>query len=239
MKKLSPRLMMCAGMVSPGSHVTDVGCDHAGLSIFLVENGICPGACCSEVSEGPLSNARRSIEEAGLSDRIETVLSDGLKEVEPVGNGTLVLAGMGARLMLKILSDSPEKVPLFSEYVFQPQSEDELMRRSLRAMGLFIEAEADLYEGDKYYHVMRCTGRDPGSSGDIEELPLRIQDRYGPRLLAGRGDAVRKHISSELERYRKALSESRGIRDNGETGRTDELAGYVSDCEAAFGFVNR
>ncbi|MCR5304425.1 MAG: class I SAM-dependent methyltransferase [Lachnospiraceae bacterium] len=237
MKKLSPRLCMCAGMVTPGNTLTDVGCDHAGLAIWLVEKGVCPGAVASDVARGPLSNAEREIETAGLTDRIDTVLSDGLKDLSPERGGTLVLAGMGAALMLKILSDSPEKTSLFAEYVFQPQSEDELMRRSLQGLGIRIEDEKDLYEGNKYYHAMRCTrgeAEDPGI-----DLPDRILFRYGPVLLKNRGECTKRHVRSELLRYRKALEENERNGGEDSESRCLELAGYVKDCEITDAYLNQ
>ena len=48
---LSGRLQMLADMVTPGSVLADVGCDHGFLSIYLVQAGVCPRAIsCSYVS---------------------------------------------------------------------------------------------------------------------------------------------------------------------------------------------
>ena len=41
---LSGRLQMLADMVTPGSVLADVGCDHGFLSIYLVQAGVCPRA---------------------------------------------------------------------------------------------------------------------------------------------------------------------------------------------------
>ena len=58
---LSKRLQMLANMVTKGNRVVDIGCDHAYLSIYLVESGICPGGLAMDVRKGPLSAAEESI----------------------------------------------------------------------------------------------------------------------------------------------------------------------------------
>ena len=52
--KLSERLAMSAGMVTAGSSVADVGCDHAHTCIWLVKHGGVPRAVAMDVRPGPL-----------------------------------------------------------------------------------------------------------------------------------------------------------------------------------------
>ena len=53
--QLSLRLSTLAGMVTPGSRLVDVGCDHGYLPIYLVKNKIIPSAIAMDVRMGPLS----------------------------------------------------------------------------------------------------------------------------------------------------------------------------------------
>ena len=46
---LSKRLQMLADMVTKGSRVADVGCDHGFLSIWLVQAGISPKVLAMDV----------------------------------------------------------------------------------------------------------------------------------------------------------------------------------------------
>ena len=78
---LSPRLMACAALVTPGASVCDVGTDHAKLAVYLLESGRAQEALASDIGEGPLRAADRTIREHGLTGRIRTILSDGLMEV--------------------------------------------------------------------------------------------------------------------------------------------------------------
>ena len=50
---LSGRLQMLADMVTPGSVLADVGCDHGFLSIYLVQAGGCPRAVAIPLAQIP------------------------------------------------------------------------------------------------------------------------------------------------------------------------------------------
>ena len=80
--KLSERLKAAYDMVTEGSVVADVGCDHAFLSIALVSSGKSPEAFACDVNEGPLEKAKEHITAAGLSEKIHPHLSDGLKGLD-------------------------------------------------------------------------------------------------------------------------------------------------------------
>ncbi len=75
---LDKRLKLCADMVN-GSRVCDVGTDHAYLIAELLSSGKCDTAVAADINEGPLSAARINLEKAGVTDKVDIILSDGLK----------------------------------------------------------------------------------------------------------------------------------------------------------------
>ena len=93
---LNPRLLACAGWVTPGGHVCDVGCDHAQLAVYLLEEGIAADVIASDIGEGPLQAAARTIAAHGLNGKIRTMLSDGLQNIPPEGLTDIIIAGIGA-----------------------------------------------------------------------------------------------------------------------------------------------
>ena len=77
--QLSDRLRAVASLVTPGSRIADVGCDHGYIPIYLYLEGRIPGAIAMDVNRGPLLRAEEHIMEYGLGKYIETRLSDGVK----------------------------------------------------------------------------------------------------------------------------------------------------------------
>ena len=115
MIQLSERLSAIASLVTEGSRLVDVGCDHGFLPISLVLSGRIPSALAMDVREGPLSRAREHVEEYGLQDRIRVRLSDGLSSFVPGEGDSLVIAGMGGHLMERILSEGRDVLGCFRE----------------------------------------------------------------------------------------------------------------------------
>ena len=151
---ISNRLLACAGFVSRGSRVADIGCDHGYLSIHLLTQGIARSCIASDVNEGPLQSAQRNARKFGVANKIEFYLSDGVKNI-PRDFDDLVCAGMGADTMIHILESAPwlkdEKYTL----ILQCQSKTPMLRRYLSENGWQIQREAVLRDGRFLYTIMK------------------------------------------------------------------------------------
>ena len=51
---LSNRMQALTDMVTPGTVITDVGCDHGFVSVYLVQKGLSPRVIAMDVRSGPL-----------------------------------------------------------------------------------------------------------------------------------------------------------------------------------------
>lgn len=193
---LSKRLQMLAEMVTRGNIVADMGCDHAFLSIYLVQKAVSPHVLAMDVRKGPLAAAREHIESAGLNTYIETRLSDGMEKLEIGEAETLVCAGMGGRLMERILRAHMDKTQSMRELILQPQSELKEFRRFLRREGFRILAEDAVYEEGKYYFAMKASyagGMQSGGQNRADEQSRSDgKSRSGGQNRAGRkpGESV-------------------------------------------------
>ena len=150
---LSRRLQVCAGFVSPGDRVADVGCDHGYLGIHLLTNGIASSVIASDVNEGPLQSALRNAETYGVKDRISFYLSDGVRNI-PRDFDTLVCAGMGGDTMVHILEAAPWLQQPNYRVILQCQSKIPTLRKYLSEKGWFIHRETVLRDGRFLYTVM-------------------------------------------------------------------------------------
>lgn len=82
---MKDKRLLCCAELCVGGRAVDVGTDHGHLAVYLVEQGICKSCIACDINEKPLAAARSSIRAAGLEDRIEAVLSDGLDSIDPEG----------------------------------------------------------------------------------------------------------------------------------------------------------
>lgn len=163
--KMSERLVTIGDMLSHvGNYLADysgrklrtadVGCDHGYISIYLAEKDISSSCIAMDVRKGPLSGAAANIKEQGFEDRIQTRLSDGLKELKKGEVDTVVIAGMGGDLMKRIITDSDIASLGIKAGVLQPQSELCEFRSFLRESGYHIAEERIVFEDGKYYFPM-------------------------------------------------------------------------------------
>ena len=190
--ELSKRLYAVAGLVTKGASVADIGTDHGYIPIYLIEQGISPKAIALDINKGPLERARMHIVGHGLKDRIETRLSDGLEAVMPGEVDTMIAAGMGGGLIIKILTEGKEVVDTFSSCILQPQSEIYRVRRFLASNKLRIVQEDMVKEDGKYYPMMKVIHGETESYTDCEYI-------YGKCLLKKRHPVLKQYLEREMQ----------------------------------------
>ncbi len=198
--KLSARLMTCAELVE-GDNVCDVGTDHGYLPAYLILSGKCSHAIAADINPMPLEAAKRTAAEAGVNDRMEFYLSDGLEGI-PLDNVTdIVAAGMGGELIHKILTACAHTAKC-KAFILQPMTKAEFLRSSLAESGFEIIREKAAVEGRFVYTVMRClyTGN-CRSVSQAESItgklsPVREEDR--------------RYVLSRLEAFEKAAAGMEG-----------------------------
>ncbi len=247
---------MLADMVTLGNRVADVGCDHGFLSIYLVQNGISPRVLAMDVRQGPLAAAEAHIGACGLGAYIGTRLSDGLKAFDAGEAETLVCAGMGGRLMQKILSDSMEKAKGFRELILQPQSELREFRAFLRRQGFLVEAENAVCEEGKYYFAMKavyagaseaerdlqtaCDGRaDLTDEGKDVQRRQGLFDEYGELLLRQRHPVLGQYLRFRRELAQRLADKLSEEKTETAAVRLEEIKGELAEICDALGYFRR
>lgn len=229
---LSARMQAVADLVTDGNRVCDVGCDHGYVSIYLVQQGKSPSVLAMDVNKGPLLRAKEHVEAAGLEKYIALRLSDGLLEFQEGEADTLVCAGMGGRLMQKILEREPDKTFTFEEMILQPQSEIGAFRRFLEQMGYTISDEDMILEEGKFYPVIKAV------RGQRREQMSEIEARFGPVLLRKKHPVLCRFIQRE---WKSCMNIRNGLSDAGEgmrtAGRLEELKQDMGYLEQAAGLL--
>ncbi len=188
--EISRRLKEIGNLVIPGSRVADVGCDHAYISLYLIENNISSHIIAMDINQGPIDRARINVEAYGYKDKIQVRQSDGIKELKAGEVDSLLIAGMGGNLILKILSDSMDMVKThIKSLVLQPQSDINLVRRQLKDFGFLITQENMIKEDGKYYVMMRAERESIIQDKKAYELTREEHNHFG-RLLLKRQDNI-------------------------------------------------
>lgn len=228
---LSERLQAVADMVTKGNIVCDVGCDHGFVPIYLIRQGIAPKVIAMDVNEGPLKRAREHIEEHGVEEYIETRLSDGMHSFREGEADSLICAGMGGRLMMRILREDEAKTASFKELILQPQSELEQFRRFLRNQGYLIVDENIIEEDGKFYPMMKAV---KGEKESLNELLWRqqMEDRYGAVLLQKKSIVLHRYLEKEKHTYEEILKKLNGdaADEDRKNSRYEEVEKKLRDC---------
>ena len=176
---LSKRMEAVVNMVSPQSLVVpekkciaDIGCDHAYVSIALMERGLADKVIAMDVRKGPLEIAAKNVAEYGMENNIELRLSDGMERLKPGEADAIIIAGMGGLLMCSILErgiytmnggcqeEKKMKTPADNLcrpiLILQPQSDICEVRKFLLQQKYLLEREQMLEEEGKYYTILRA-----------------------------------------------------------------------------------
>ena len=184
--------------------LADVGCDHAYVAIEAVRRGRAARALACDVRKGPLQQAAEHILCAGLAGKIETRLSDGLKQVAPGEADTVVVAGMGGPLMERILQG---RLGDFAHFVPSPQSEIPHFRRFLLAEGMQIDEETMLIDEGKYYVILNVSQRADAAFSD--SMYVTEEDfLYGGCLLRRLDPVLKSFLEKEKTRYEGILRQT-------------------------------
>ena len=156
MSNLSKRLKTIIEFLNKEDSVVDVGCDHGLLSIYIKENEIVKKVIASDVNPNALASAIKNINEANID--IQTVLSDGIRDVDLSGINTLVIAGMGTSTIKHILADT-DKLKHINKIVTQSNNDHEMLRSFMNDIGYYLSNELYIFDKGKWY-VTSCFVKD-------------------------------------------------------------------------------
>lgn len=152
--KLDSRLSTVASLVRKGSTVADIGTDHAYLLAYLLQEGIIEKGIAADLRKGPLENAKKTLYECGMLDRVTLLLSDGLDEIEDGECEDIVIAGMGGILIKEILERTAWVFDRKIHIIAQPMTHAEVLRKFFTENGFKINKELAATDGKRYYCVI-------------------------------------------------------------------------------------
>lgn len=226
---LSPRLRTVADLVPNGARLADIGTDHAYLPAALLLEGKIPSAIAADLREGPLSRAKLTAAEYGLTDCISFRLCDGLRGISPEETDAVAIAGMGGETIAAILEAAAWTRTRGIPLILQPMSSMSDLRLWLCEHGYQIPEERLVREGDTIYTVLHVL------DGEMEELspaelcagkntrdPLRGEwlDRWiekTTRALAGIAHSKQENKTARMAELEQMLTGLQNMKEEWET----------------------
>jgi tRNA (adenine22-N1)-methyltransferase len=152
--KLSKRLLGLASYVDKGAILADVGSDHAQLPLYLFERGVISKAETIENKKGPYQRMSEAINASPYAKQTHLSLSEGLTDLDSDVD-TLVLAGMGGGLVLKILLEYPEKLKSIKTIIVDAHTDQRLVREGLSKLSYSLLDEDFVLDGKIPYYLMK------------------------------------------------------------------------------------
>lgn len=223
--QLSQRLSSVASMVTAGNCLADVGTDHGYVPIYLYERNIIPRAIAMDVNKGPLERAALHIAESGMKEAIETRLSDGLTALKPGEADSIVIAGMGGPLMIRILSAYPEVTASAKELILQPQSEIAEVRIWLCEHGYEIVEEHMVFEDGKYYPMFKAV-----KNPEAEKLS-DLEYKFGRFSVLGERSVLKAYLVREAANKQSILKKLTEENSEKSRGRAEEIKALIAELE--------
>ena len=225
MLKISERLATVARLIPKGAHLVDIGTDHGYVPIWLLQNGLISSAIAMDVNKGPLARAKENRDRHGFTDVMELRLSNGFEKLKSGEGDSVLIAGMGGPLMIRIIEEGRQNASAIQTWVLQPQSEIPSVRRYLHEHHFDIIEEIMLKDEGKYYMAMKAV---PG-----EAVPwTNIEYLFGKYLLEMKNPVLEEFIHKEMdvyERIQKQLTDTKQI----DTPRYEEVCRYLEALNEA------
>ncbi|MBQ7104852.1 MAG: SAM-dependent methyltransferase [Bacilli bacterium] len=194
--KISNRLKLIASFVDDNSYVIDVGCDHALLDIFLVNNKKNIKTIASDVNKGPLESAKKNIQDYNLESKIEIKLGDGISTINDKVD-TIVISGLGGETIIEILKEDQSLLKNVKTIILSPHSDIYQVRKEVVNLGFKIIDEIFTYDQNKPYVVIKFSKGQANYTDD--EL------YFGPIILKNKNEYFYKYYKELINKNKEVL----------------------------------
>ena len=197
------RIETILSMIPPCDAVADIGADHGQVAVAVLQRGIAGRVVATDISAASLAKAQALAAAEGAMG-METRLGDGLRPVSAGEVDAAVLAGMGGRLIARILGAREETARSIHHLILQPMHSVGDLRQWLYANTYRILSERLAREADRFYHVLTVVhGQD--------ELTLPLHKEIGRKLIEERDPLLPSYLHHLMGKLGKRMAEIEGV----------------------------
>ena len=205
MINISNRLKTIAEIVlsKESQKIIDVGCDHALLDIYLLQNNSNLILVASDNKEQPLENAKKNITKYSFLNKIEVCLKDGIEKISS-DIDTVVIAGMGMETIVEILDNGKKELEHVNRLIISSNNKYYDLRKKIVSLGFIISDEKIVYEENKYYIIIEfIKGKEKYSNEDLFIGPIlknnrnELFNKYYKNIKSQKENIVKKTTNNE------------------------------------------
>jgi tRNA (adenine22-N1)-methyltransferase len=173
---ISKRLESLSKYFNSNDKVIDIGCDHALLDIYLIQNNILSSMIVSDIHEGAIKQGIDNIKLNKLDKKIDARLGDGLKVLNDKDDvDTILISGMGTSTILSIIENPYFKK--INKLVIQSNNDHEILRTELVKKSFNITHEEMIKENGKtYINIVFERGRKTYAPLELKYGPLLVRN---------------------------------------------------------------
>ena len=198
--------------------VADVGCDHGYLTAYLLRQRMDLTVIASDISGPSLAKARMLLDPGIYGNRVKFREADGLDALEETEKpDCIVMAGMGGRLILEMLTRRRERIGE-ALLVLQANTDIPLLRSGLSELGIRTREEAYAEVKGRQYVILLCEKGERQALSEGEAL-------LGAPAAEGALEGRRRYLLSLLQKKR----EERRLSSAGHSAKSLQKA---AECEA-------
>lgn len=174
------------------NNIADIGTDHGYISIYAYLDNNNRNIIASDINELPLQNCIDNLIKYGLQQKIKTRISNGLLGFNTNEAETIIIAGMGGKLIVDILNNNITKSA--KQLILQPQLDMCLVRKFVHKIGFKILEEDIVFEDNKYYFIINCINQKEDFCADFY-----TEDEYVTGKKINQIDLAIKYYSDEIK----------------------------------------
>lgn len=217
---LDHRLSAIAQRVRPQAYFADIGTDHGYLPAHLALQRKVRAAIAADVNEKPLAQAEKTIAVHGLQRIVTICLSNGLQRIDPAVD-SIAIAGMGGELIASILAAADWVKNPDKQFLLQPMTQDEHLRRWLTQAGFSLLEEQIAQEGRHLYTIIEARYTD---------IPQQLSPAlsYAGLALLQSDPLSRKYVEWKKGKLKKIAA---GLEKAGKAEETAKIISLISQLE--------
>ena len=200
------RLNAALDWIEKDDLLADIGCDHGYLASLALDKGI-PFVQLIDNKEGPLSVAKKNLNNDSYCNKTLFTLASGLTELDPSVTCVAIL-GMGGELISQILEEGKHKSNNVSKFILEANTKVNILRKYLFLNDYEIISEKIVKENNKYYELILCTKVETKVS--YNELDIE----FGPILRVNKSPLFIEKWTNVYNKYQNIIKKSDTVLEN-------------------------